>query len=265
MSEVLVREADVPKFPHRNGRRSLIGRRTGALSPEPLPFTSGRHHAIPAYLHDVYSWAYLDPRNARLLDNELVVNTLLWGNSGRLRRALLAEITPGDRVLQAAHVYGRLVPELAKTIGLAGRLDVIDVAPLQAALCRRKLRGFSNARARIADAVHLGDETYDVVVCFFLLHELPKTYKCAVVDALLACLSPGGKAVFIDYHAPTPWHPLRGFMRQIFARLEPFAEAMWHHEIPDFARKPESHIWRTETYFGGLYQKTVATGRVLTR
>ncbi len=262
MSEVLVKEADVPTVPHRNDRGSLIGRRTGALSPEPFAFTSGRHHAIPAYLHDVYSWAYLNPRNARLLDNEVVVNTLLWGNSGRLRRALLAEITAGDRVLQAAHVYGRLIPELAKTIGMAGRLDVFDVAPLQAALCRRKLRSFSNARARIADAVHPGDDTYDVVVCFFLLHELPKAYKCAVVNSLLACLSPGGKAVFIDYHEPTPWHPLRGFMRQIFARLEPFAEAMWHHEIADFARDAESHIWRKETYFGGLYQKTVATSRV---
>jgi SAM-dependent methyltransferase len=236
-----------------------MGRRTGAHSPEPFEFTSGRHHALPAYLHDVYSWAYLNPRNARLLDNEAVVNTLLWGNSGRLRRALLAEITAGDRVLQAAHVYGRLIPELAKTIGKAGRLDVIDVAPLQAALCRRKLLAFSNARARIADAIHPGEETYDAVVCFFLLHELPKTYKCDVVDALLSRLSPGGKVVFIDYHAPVPWHPLRGFMRQIYDRLEPFAEAMWHHEISDFASEPASYTWRKETYFGGLYQKTVAS------
>jgi len=264
MSEVLAREANVLTVAHGNDRRSLIGRRVGAFSPEPYPLTSGRHHALPAYLRDIYSWAYLNPRNARLLDNEAVVNTLLWGNSGRLRRALLAEITAGDRVLQAAHVYGRLIPELAKTIGPAGRLDVIDVAPLQAALCRRKLRAFSNARARIADAVYPGKEIYDVAVCFFLLHELPKAYKCAVVDALLSRLSPGGKVVFIDYHEPTLWHPLRGFMRQIYAHLEPFAEAMWHNEISDFAREPESYIWRTETYFGGLYQKTVASCRAPT-
>jgi SAM-dependent methyltransferase len=264
MNEVLVREADALADPHRNGSRSLIGRRMGAPSPGQFPLNSGRRHALPAYLRDVYSWAYLNPRNARLLDNELVVNTLLWGNSGRLRRALLAEITAGDRVLQAAHVYGRLIPELANTIGPAGCLDVIDVAPLQAALCRCKLRAFSHARARIADAVHPGDETYDVVVCFFLLHELPKTYKCAVVDALLARLSPGGKAVFIDYHKPAPWHPLRGFLRQIFTRLEPFAEAMWQHEIVDFASHPEPYVWRTETFFGGLYQKTIAKCRALT-
>ena len=264
MSGVLGREADVLTVAHGTARGTLMGRRTGAHSPEPFEFTSGRHHALPAYLHDVYSWAYLNPRNARLLDNEAVVNTLLWGNSGRLRRALLAEITAGDRVLQAAHVYGRLIPELAKTIGPAGRLDVIDIAPLQAALCRRKLRTFSNARVRIADAVYPGKGIYDVAVCFFLLHELPKAYKCAVVDALLSRLSPGGKVVFIDYHEPTLWHPLRGFMRQIYAHLEPFAEAMWHNEISDFAREPESYIWRTETYFGGLYQKAVASCRAPT-
>jgi len=215
--------------------------------------------AIPRYLREVYSWAYLDPRNARLLDHEAVVTALLWGNSGRLRRALLAEIASGMRVMQAAHVYGRLIPEIAKAVGPEGHFDVIDVAPLQAALCRRKLRAFSHTRARIADAISPGDEAYDVVVCFFLLHELPDAYKRAVVDALLGRVSPGGKVVFVDYHAPARWHPLRGLMRLVFARLEPFAEAMWHHQIADFARDSEPYVWRTETCFGGLYQKTVAS------
>ncbi len=160
-------------------------------------------------------------------------------------------------MLQAAHVYGRLIPELAKTVGSAGLFDIVEIAPLQAALCRRKLRDFPSARVRIGDAACPGNGEYNVAVSFFLLHELPDDHKRAVVDALLARVSPGGKAVFIDYHAPVPWHPLRGVMRQIFARLEPFAEAMWCNKISDFAREPESYNWRTETYFGGLYQKTV--------
>ena len=261
MSEVLGREADVLTVKHGDSRKTLIGRigrRMGALSPESSPFANRRHHALPAYLRDVYSWAYLDRRNARLLDNEAVVNTLLWGNSVRLRRALLTEISAGDRVLQAAHVYGRLIPELAKTVGSAGRFDIVEIAPLQAALCRRKLRGFPSARVRIGDAACPGDGEYDVVVSFFLLHELPDDHKRAVVDALLARLAPGGKAVFIDYHAPAPWHPLRPVMRRIYTRLEPFAEAMWRHRVQDFAGDSGSYIWRTETFFGGLYQKTIA-------
>lgn len=229
-----------------------------AMRGEPLPVTCGKH-AVPSYLRDVYRWAYLDRRNALLLDHEAVVTALLWGNSGRLRRALLAEISAGQRVMQAAHVYGRLIPEIARAIGPTGHFDVIDVAPLQAALCRRKLRGFSNARTRVADASNPQAGTYDVIVCFFLLHELPGAYKRAVVNALLARAAPGGKVVFVDYHAPGSWHPLRGLMRHVYARLEPFAESMWHHEIAGFASEPDRFAWRKETFFGGLYQKTVAS------
>ncbi len=176
MNEVLGREIEAPKVARGNGLRALIGR-TGhqreAHFTSPARYANGQYPALPSYLRDIYGWAYLDPRNARLLDHEAVVNTLLWGNSGRLRRALLAEITPGDRVLQAAHVYGRLIPDLAKTVGPAGRFDIIEIAPLQAAMCRRKLRDFPSAHVRIGDAACPGDGEYDVVVSFFLLHELP--------------------------------------------------------------------------------------------
>ena len=217
------------------------------------------HPAIPTYLREVYDWAYLNQRNAWFLDNEAVVTALLFGNSARLRRAVLGELTAGQHVLQAAHVYGRLIPAIAETIGPSGHLDAIDVAPLQAALCRRKLKRFSNTRTRIANATRLPVGAYDVAVCFFLLHELPDGYKRAVVDALLASVKPGGKVVFVDYHAPQPWHPCRALMRRVFARLEPFAETMWHHKIEDFATEPQVCEWQTETYFCGLYQKTVAS------
>lgn len=38
-------------------------------------------------------------------------------------RALISEILTGQRVLQAAHVYGRLIPEIARKIGLTGYLE----------------------------------------------------------------------------------------------------------------------------------------------
>jgi hypothetical protein len=151
---------------------------------------------------------------------------------------------------------------LAGRIGPNGRLDVIDLAPLQAALCRRKLHGFTQARVRVADAARPGAETYDVVNCFFLLHEVPDEQKCAVVDALLAQVAAGGKAVFIDYHAPANWHPLRGFYRRLFDRLEPFAESMWHHEVQEFSVNADAFHWKKVTLFGGVFQKTVAHRRL---
>jgi SAM-dependent methyltransferase len=243
-----------------DGGHLVVDRPIGQVV-EPGPrhsLVQGEAAAIPTYLREVYGWAYLNPTNAYLLDREAVVNAILLGNSRRLRRALLCEIAAGQRVLHAAHVYGRLIPEIAELVGRTGQLDVIDIVPLQAALCRRKLRGFPQARVRVADAAQPGDGVYDVVTCFFLLHEIPDEYKRAVVDALLARVIPGGRVVFVDYHEPARLHPLRGLMRGLLNRLEPFAESLWRHEIAEFASVPGDYGWQKQTLFGGLYQKTVA-------
>lgn len=213
--------------------------------------------AIPAYIREVYDWAYLNPTYARILDRDAVVSTILLGNHARLRRALLDEIAVGQSVLQAAHVYGGLIPEIAARVGRSGRLDVIDLVPLQAALCRLKLRGYPQARVKIADAALPGTRRYDVVSCYFLLHEIPDEQKHKVVDALLGRMAPGGKVIFVDYHKPSEWHPFRGIMRRLFDRLEPFAASLWRHEISYFAGANEGLRWQKQTLFGGLYQKTV--------
>lgn len=223
-----------------------------------LPRRRGRNPPIPSHLSAPYGWAYLNRKNAKLLDHDVVVTAILLGNHRRLRRAVLSEIMPGESVLQAAHVYGCLIPEIARRIGPSGRLDVVDLVPLQAALCRRKLRGFAHARVRVADAAEPGEAIYDVVSSFFLLHEIPDERKRAVVDALLGQVASGGRAVFIDYHEPASWQPLRGLYRRLFERLEPFAESLWHHELHDFAGDAHSFRWEKRTMFGGVYQKTVA-------
>lgn len=232
----------------------------GAETSRPAATVVARHHRsdIPNYLKASYTWAYLDRRNACLLDRELIVAGILFGNHGRLRRAVLDEVFPGQSVLQAAHVYGRLIPELARRIGPAGSLDVLDIVPLQAALCRRKLRGYPHARVRVADAAEPGEAVYDVVSCFFLLHEIPDNKKQEVVDALLARVAPGGRAVFVDYHRPARWQPLRPIYARLFERLEPFARSLWCSEIRDFSSHPERFCWEKHTLFGGVFQKTVA-------
>ena len=213
---------------------------------------------IPIYLSEVYYWAYLNPFNVRLLDRNIVVSAILWGNRLRLQRVAFAEFRPGQHVLQACHVYGTMIPNLARLVGPRGRLEVIDVAPVQVANCRKKLLPFPWARVCHADARNPGGGPYDAVSSYFLLHELPDGCKRAVVDALLAKVKPGGKVVFIDYHEPRWWHPLKWLMSLVFDLLEPFAEGLWSHEISEFASNPEGFAWTKETYFGGLYQKVVA-------
>ncbi len=213
---------------------------------------------LPDYLVETYTWAYLTPTSIRIFDNPVVVAAILWGNFWRLVRTATCEFAAGQHVLQAASVYGNLSETLAQTVGPAGRLEVIDVAPIQVAHCRAKLAGLPQAEVRLADAADPGPGLYDGVCCFFLLHEIPDERKGAVVDALLARVCPGGRVVFVDYHKAAWFHPLRPVMAGVFRWLEPFAQGLIDREIQDFARHPQAFTWRKETYFGGLYQKVVA-------
>ena len=213
---------------------------------------------IPDYLRETYAWAYLSPRSVRVLDRPLVVSSILWGNYRRLLAALLAELTPGQRVLQPACVYGDFSTRLAQFLGPRGELEVIDIAPIQVRHCRRKLSAFPWARVGLGDAAAPRSGTYDAIACFFLLHELPDRTKRQAVDSLLAAVRPGGKAVFVDYHRPHPLHPLKPVTGSVFRLLEPFAESLWRHEIESFAGGTDGLAWTKETFFGGLYQKVVA-------
>jgi len=230
-----------------------------ALS-RPLPIsTNAAAPVIPGYLQQTYRWAYLDPRNAKYLDRELVVKTILWWQHRRLERAAFAEIEPGQHVLQSACVYGNFSPMLAEHIGPEGRLEIVDVAEVQVNNCRRKLAGYEHAVVRHGDVLHLRNECFDTVCCYFLMHELPDQIKHKAATALLNSVRPGGKVVFVDYHKPHWGHPLKIVTSLVFDTLEPYAKGLWHKEIAEFANNDSRFTWQKETCFGGLYQKVVAT------
>lgn len=222
-----------------------------------LPFPSDPV-VIPDYLRDVYHWAYLSGLGQAIFDHPLVVHAILWGNMHRLTKALLSEVRPGQTVLQPACVYGNFSLVLAGAVGAAGRLVVTDIAPIQVANARRKLGHLPQTTVRLGDAARPPGGPYNVVACFFLLHEVPEDYKHRIVDALLGVVAPGGKVVFVDYHRPKPFHPLKPLMNLVFTTLEPFARELWQREINSYGFLSRRFSWNKEIFFGGLYQKAVA-------
>ena len=214
---------------------------------------------IPAYLEKTYWWAYLRPASIRIFDKMPVVSAILWGQYKRLCNAVLTQIRRDDRVLQLACVYGDLSERIAHKIGIDGRLDVVDIAPIQIGNLRDKLDGLPQVAPRIGNAADPQPDQYDRVLCFFLLHELPDPLKSQVVNAALDAVLPGGQAIFVDYARPAAWHPLRPVMAIVFALLEPFARAMWRKPIRALVGERPGFVWQRTSSFGGLYQTVLVT------
>jgi len=217
---------------------------------------------IPDYLEERYWWAYLHPKSVRFFEHQWVINTILWGNYARLRDSTLDEMGTeiSGRTLQVACVYGNLTPELAERHLPDARLDVVDVAPIQLRNLWRKVKRKDNISLDCQDASNLSfeNQTFDQVLVFFLLHELPMDVRKKAIQEILRVTRPGGKIIFMDYHRPVWQHPHRYLMQPILRTLEPFALDLWNSEIADWIEggTQPCEISKT-TYFGGLYQKVV--------
>jgi ubiquinone/menaquinone biosynthesis C-methylase UbiE len=227
------------------------------MGPEIKP---ARAHQIPDYLHKCYWWAYVHPNAVAIFERQWLVNLILWGNFEMLRDAALKELGAciGGRTLQIACVYGDFSVKLAQRISKDGVLDIVDVLPVQLDNARRKLPVPSRVRTFLDDstALRFPDASYDQVVVFFLLHEQPAPVRIKTLREALRVLKPGGKLVIVDYHLPSPLHPLRYLFRPVLGLLEPFALDLWRYSIETWL--PESFApaeFVKETLFGGLYQK----------
>lgn len=210
---------------------------------------------IPVYMSEVYDWAYVNPRLVERLDCNAVVRTLLFGNDRRLMRAFLERIRPGMRVWQVAHVYGDLVRKAAERVGSNGHFLLTDVTPIQVRHGEHKLDGLPWADVVRADAGnHRAAGRFDLVCSFFLLHEVPDNWKRAVVDNMLSQIDDDAEALFVDYHRPAWWQPIGWLLRGVNRMLEPFAFALWDHEISHFAAHADEFVWQKRTLFGGVYQ-----------
>jgi len=220
--------------------------------------------AIPAYLRDVYWWAYLHPNAVRLFERTWLVNLILWGNFDRLRDAALAELgtSINGPLLQIACVYGNFTQCVAARLGKSGQLDVIDVAAIQLDNLRNKLQPDPRIRLHRQDAQLLSfpDASFESTLLFFLLHEQPEDVRRATLAEAHRVTKPGGKIIIVDYHQPRHSNPLRYLMRVVLKMLEPFALDLWREEISTYLpAKSGADAFHKTTYFGGLYQKVVIT------
>jgi ubiquinone/menaquinone biosynthesis C-methylase UbiE len=218
---------------------------------------------IPDYLRHHYWWAYIHPRGVKFFDRLWVVNLILLGNYSRLRERALAEFgkAVSGNILQLACVYGDLTSRLETRVAAgSGKLDVVDVVPIQLSNLKKKLRGRTRVRLLRMDSadLKLPDASYDRVMLFFLLHEQPAGHRARTLSEAFRVVKPGGKILIVDFARPHWWNPLFYLWRPLLALLEPFALDLWRSDIASLL-PPTWNKLRRETFFGGFFQKVVVT------
>ncbi|MBL8244348.1 MAG: rhodoquinone biosynthesis methyltransferase RquA [Rhodanobacteraceae bacterium] len=213
---------------------------------------------VPEYLKQTYWWAYVHPRAVYVFERQWLVNLILWGNFARLRDEALDALGQqlDGRTLQIACVYGNLSARLRERLAPEGKLDVVDILPVQLDNLARKLPVDPRIALHQGDssALPMASGSYDRALLFFLLHEQPEDVRRKTLAEALRVLKPGGTLVIVDYHRPSAFSPLYWPMQGILRTLEPYAMDLWRQPIDEFLPKDVAitSIERS-TSFAGLY------------
>jgi len=191
---------------------------------------------MPDYLARYYWWAYLWDKSIRFFDHQPVINAILFGQYDTLLKKTLSQVERkrDAKLLQLTCVYGKLTPSLLQHS--ASELHLCDVTAGQLQLARIKTLA-SDGRCQLArmNAESLGyaNATFDQVVLFFLLHELPPLARHHVYMEIARVVKRGGSVLITEYGSAPHRHGLYRFLpfRWMLGYLEPFLPGFWQEDI----------------------------------
>jgi len=216
---------------------------------------------LPAYIREIYAPIYLNKQNSKDFDDNRLLTLLTLGYNNKLANSVCDEINYQNSVLQIGATFGKQIEKVLTKIGPYGSFDLIDVSKVQIERCQNKfIYSFPKIEFLQQDAAEEPIKgNYDVVICYMLLHEVPDPTKYKIVENALKAINAGGKVIFIDYHLPMDFHPLKYLIRAFNRLYQPFAESLWKNEIRNYAENPEKYTWKKTLFFGDVYQKVVVT------
>src|SRR5258707_15351923 len=120
----------------------------------------------------------------------------------RQKTATLAQLQPGEQVLDVGCGTGTLAIEVARRVGRAGRVAGVDPGKEQIARARR-----SAARRNMPIEFQIGvieqlpfpDRSFDVVLSTLMMHHVPAPLKRQGLAEIARVLKPGGRLVIADF------------------------------------------------------------------
>jgi ubiquinone/menaquinone biosynthesis C-methylase UbiE len=118
----------------------------------------------------------------------------------------LANVKPGDRVLDVGCGTGSLSLTAQSYAGPSGKVYGIDAAPEMIEVAKKKA-----SRSGLGVVFEVGlieklafpDATFDVVISRLAMHHLPDDLKRRGLAEILRVLKPGGKFLIADFNPPS--------------------------------------------------------------
>jgi demethylmenaquinone methyltransferase/2-methoxy-6-polyprenyl-1,4-benzoquinol methylase/phosphoethanolamine N-methyltransferase len=129
---------------------------------------------------------------------------LSLGRAPAIRRLAveLAQVSPGDNVLDVGCGTGSLAIEAKAVAGSAGEVHGIDAAPEMIDAARRKAakgRVDIDFQVGLIEDIPFPDHRFDLAVSSFMLHHLPDDLKRKGFAEIHRVLRPGGRFLAVDF------------------------------------------------------------------
>jgi len=139
---------------------------------------------------------------------DAVTKLLLLGRERAIREMTveLAQVEPGDKVLDVGCGTGSLTILAKAWAGPDGEVHGIDAAPEMIDVARRKAAQAEvnvDFQVGLIEDIPFPDDQFDVVLSSLMIHHLPDDLKRQGFAEIYRILKPGGRLLIVDFEPPT--------------------------------------------------------------